>query len=103
MSPNEPLDLASRGLVLGCERSGTPNLHLLSPNEALDLASRSLVLGGEGRDAKSRHLLSHKKTLDLPSRGLVLAGGAGRKIYALEPQRDARFGVPRAGPGGTSR
>ena len=51
----------------------------MSPNETLDLASRGLVLGGE-RDAKSRHLLSPNEALDLASRGLVLGGGAGRQI-----------------------
>ena len=59
MSPNEPLDLASRGLVLG-ER------HLLSPNETLDLAS---PWGAEQERVRFSQTVA--------SSGLVLGVGGG--------------------------
>ena len=52
MGPNETLlGFAFGGLALrGGEDRDTKSRHLLRPNEPLDLAARGLVLGGKGAE-----------------------------------------------------
>ena len=82
LSPNETLDLAARGLVLG-EPGRTRTLSLgthWNPTKLSILRPAGWPWEG-GRDAKSRHLLNpNEEPLDLASRGMALWRGAERQI-----------------------
>ena len=82
LSPNETLDWAARGLVLGEPGpTRTPSLGTDWAPTKLSILRPAGWLCGGGRGAKPRHLLNpNQATLDLASRGMALGRGAERKI-----------------------